>query len=63
IGLDPAHLRVAQQPQLGHQRRLLCVALEAIDCRQRKWSKTREPRRGAKQDVFTFLVAVLVQTI
>jgi hypothetical protein len=36
IRLDPAHLRLAQQPQLGHQQHLLGAAIELIDCRQRK---------------------------
>jgi hypothetical protein len=36
IGLDPAHLRLAQQPQLGHQQHLPDAAIESTDRVQRK---------------------------
>jgi len=36
IRLDPAHLRLAQQPRLGHQQRLLDTAIESSHQRPRK---------------------------
>ena len=36
IGLDPAHLRFAQKPQLGQQQHLLDAAIESTDRVQRK---------------------------
>ena len=36
IRLNPAHLRLAQQPQLGHHQHLLGAAIESNDCRKRK---------------------------
>lgn len=36
IGLNPAHLRLAQQPKIGHRQHLLDAANESTDCVQRK---------------------------
>ena len=36
IGLNPAHLRLAQHPDLRQQQRLLSVAIDSTDCLQRK---------------------------
>lgn len=36
IGLNPAHLRLAQQPQLGQQQRLLSAAIESTEGHLRK---------------------------
>ena len=36
MGLNPAHLRLAQQPQLRQRQHLPGAAIESTDCRQRK---------------------------
>jgi hypothetical protein len=36
IGLDPAHLRLAQHPDFGQQQHLLSAAIESTHAFQRK---------------------------